>query len=141
MRVRETTAWTLGRICQFVHGPHIDAPVLDKPVPGAREGVTGYALIVNSCLESVADDPKVAEQICSVVYHLASGFEEVTGNSPLSPFFPALATKLLECAARSRGASRPSRRSAEPPPRAPTAPEGFAPPRASHADARRPTPS
>ena len=100
VRVRETTAWTLGRICQFVHGPHIDAPVLDKPVPGAREGVTGYALIVNSCLESVADDPKVAEQICSVVYHLASGFEEVAGNSPLSPFFPALATKLLECAAR-----------------------------------------
>ncbi|CAM6021767.1 unnamed protein product [Sphagnum balticum] len=85
--VKDTTAWTLGRIFEFLHGPNVQFPVITQE---------NLPLILGVLLESIKDTPNVAEKVCGAIYFLAQGYEESTGApSPLSPFFQNIVQALL----------------------------------------------
>ncbi|CAK9274247.1 unnamed protein product [Sphagnum jensenii] len=85
--VKDTTAWTLGRIFEFLHGPNVQFPVITQE---------NLPLILAVLLESIKDTPNVAEKVCGAIYFLAQGYEESTGAlSPLSPFFQNIVQALL----------------------------------------------
>lgn len=90
--VKDTTAWTLGRIFEFLHGPSVDNPVITQ---------VNLPLILTVLLESITDVPNVAEKVCGAIYFLAQGYEE-TGvpSSPLSPFFQNIVQALLATTVR-----------------------------------------
>ncbi|KAA6429581.1 MAG: Importin subunit beta-1 [Trebouxia sp. A1-2] len=86
--VRQTTAWTIGRIFQFVHGEEdVGMPPLINPqnLPG----------VVKTLLESTRDEPHIAEQICFALSQLAAGFKD--SDTPLfSPYFADIVQALLQ---------------------------------------------
>lgn len=85
--VKDTTAWTLGRIFEFLHGPALEAPVITQ---------TNLPLILAVLLESIKDTTNVAEKVCGAIYFLAQGYEEGgQSSSPLSPFFQSIVQALL----------------------------------------------
>ncbi|KAG0584195.1 hypothetical protein M758_3G191900 [Ceratodon purpureus] len=85
--VKDTTAWTLGRIFEFLHGASLEAPVITQ---------TNLPLILAVLLESIKDTPNVAEKVCGAIYFLAQGYEEGgQTSSPLSPFFQSIVHVLL----------------------------------------------
>ncbi|KAH9556956.1 hypothetical protein CY35_07G060100 [Sphagnum magellanicum] len=85
--VKDTTAWTLGRIFEFLHGPNVQFPVITQE---------NLPMILTVLLESIKDSPNVAEKVCGAIYFLAQGYEESTGApSPLSPFFHSIVQALL----------------------------------------------
>eukprot|EP00250_Pteridium_aquilinum_P008453 c17955_g1_i1 orf=321-2942(+) len=85
--VKDTTAWTLGRIFEFLHGPGIDAPVINQ---------TNLSLILGVLLEGIKDVPNVAEKICGAIYFLAQGYQDYGGTTtPLSPYFQSIIQVLL----------------------------------------------
>jgi importin subunit beta-1 len=85
--VKDTTAWTLGRIFEFLHGPNVQFPVITQE---------NLPSILGVLLESIKDTPNVAEKVCGAIYFLAQGYEESTGAlSPLSPFFQNIVQALL----------------------------------------------
>merc|ERR1719326_185143 len=86
--VRDTTAWTIGRIAQFhvsVLAPHL------------QELMQVLSL-------SFQDKPRVAAQVCWVIDSLAEQMPGSAGehapSTALSPFFMPLVTLLLQCGAR-----------------------------------------
>ncbi|KAJ7300086.1 hypothetical protein O6H91_19G031700 [Diphasiastrum complanatum] len=90
--VKDTTAWTLGRIFEFLHGPSVDAPVITQ---------ANLPLILTVLLGSIKDEPNVAEKVCGAIYFLAQGYEGTGGlSSPLSPFFQNIVQALLATADR-----------------------------------------
>ncbi|KAL3680557.1 hypothetical protein R1sor_023513 [Riccia sorocarpa] len=90
--VKDTTAWTLGRIFEFLHGPNVDNPVITQ---------ANLPLILAVLLESIKDVPNVAEKVCGAIYFLAQGYEEAGGtSSPLSPFFQGIVQALLATTVR-----------------------------------------
>eukprot|EP00897_Mesotaenium_endlicherianum_P002367 jgi/Mesen1/2158/ME000152S01245 len=89
--VKDTTAWTLGRIFQFLHGASVDTPVINAG---------NLQLILQVLLESIKDAPNVAEKVCGALYFLAQGYEGVEAASPLSPFFQGVVQALLATADR-----------------------------------------
>lgn len=84
--VRDTVAWTLGRIAQF-HPMIVPVKPL-TPVLGAK----------------LRDVPRVASNVCWVIQVVAEaqpgGLSQHADTTPLSEFFPALAQALLEVTAR-----------------------------------------
>lgn len=90
--VKDTTAWTLGRIFEFLHGPSLEPPVITP---------TNLPLIIAVLLESINDTPNVAEKVCGAIYFLAQGYEDGGQSStPLSPYFPKILEALLAATAR-----------------------------------------
>ena len=86
-QVKDTTAWTLGRIFEFLHGPNIEAPVITP---------ANLPQILGVLLEKISDLPNVAEKVCGAIYLLAQGYEESDHTtSPLSPFFQSIIQALL----------------------------------------------
>lgn len=91
-QVKDTTAWTLGRIFEFLHGPTVQSPVITP---------ANLPSIVTALLESIKDAPNVADKVCGALYFLAQGYEQVNAAScPLSPFLPDLIGSLLATAER-----------------------------------------
>jgi len=91
--VRDTTAWTIGRICAELHGSHVDFAVINT---------TNLPSLVGVMLQSIEGEPVIAEKVCYVLHNLASGYDDYEGDaSPLSPFFQPIVTALLEVANRS----------------------------------------
>lgn len=94
-QVRTTTAWTIGRIFEFVHGVDPQPPI-----------ITGSNLpqIMQVLLESIKDEPHIAEKVCYALSQLFVGFAEVAGQtsgaSPMSVYFKDVVQALLETAAR-----------------------------------------
>ncbi|RWW27733.1 hypothetical protein BHE74_00003847 [Ensete ventricosum] len=84
--VKDTTAWTLGRMFEFLHGSTVQTRVI-------THGNCQQILIV--LLQSMKDVPNVAEKACGALYFLAQGYEDVTSVSPLSPFFQDIVHALL----------------------------------------------
>lgn len=85
--VKDTTAWTLGRIFEFLHGPSLEAPVINQ---------NNLPVILTVLLEAIKDTPNVAEKVCGAIYFLAQGYEEGgQSSSPLSPFFQSIVQALL----------------------------------------------
>jgi importin subunit beta-1 len=79
--VKDTTAWTLGRVCQL-HSSTV--------VPFLNEVISTFAI-------SLADSPRVASNVCWAIHNLALSFEEESdkNTSPLSPYFQGILEKLL----------------------------------------------
>lgn len=85
--VKDTTAWTLSRIFEFLHNPSLETPLVTN---------TNLPLILSVLLESIKDAPNVAEKVCGAIYFLSQGYEDMDGSSsPLSPFFQNIVQTLL----------------------------------------------
>ncbi|XP_031094444.1 importin subunit beta-1-like [Ipomoea triloba] len=84
--VKDTTAWTLGRIFEFLHGSTIETPIINQ---------TNCQQIVTVLLQSMKDAPNVAEKACGALYFLAQGYEDVGTLSPLTPYFQEIVHSLL----------------------------------------------
>ena len=84
-QVKDTTAWTLGRIFEFLHGS-IDTPIITQ---------ANCQQIITVLLQSMKDVPNVAEKACGALYFLAQGFEEEGPSSTLTPFFQEIVQALL----------------------------------------------
>ncbi|KAH7293167.1 hypothetical protein KP509_28G014800 [Ceratopteris richardii] len=85
-QVKDTTAWTLGRIFEFLHGPNIEVPVITP---------NNLPQILAVLLEKISDSPNVAEKVCGALYLLAQGYEDSGSSSPLSPFLQSIIQALL----------------------------------------------
>ncbi|XVF76871.1 hypothetical protein PTKIN_Ptkin13bG0301600 [Pterospermum kingtungense] len=72
--VKDTTAWTLGRIFELLHSPGSGFSVIS---PENLKQVLGVLL------ESIKDAPNVAEKVCGAIYYLVLGYEDAGPNSSL----------------------------------------------------------
>ncbi|XP_010267533.1 PREDICTED: importin subunit beta-1-like [Nelumbo nucifera] len=85
--VKDTTAWTLGRIFEFLHGSTVETPIITQA--NCQE-------IIKVLLQVMKDAPNVAEKACGALYFLAQGYEDVgSSSSPLTPFFQEIVQALL----------------------------------------------
>jgi importin subunit beta-1 len=86
--VRDTTAWTLGRICEL-HAESISAEML--PV------------LMELFVRGLDQEPRVSHNICYAIHNIVRAFEDAQGGAVhmLTPFFTTLFDKLLETSARS----------------------------------------
>ncbi|CAM8971079.1 unnamed protein product [Rhodiola kirilowii] len=84
--VKDTTAWTLGRIFEFLHGSIVETPIITP---------ANCQQIITVLLQSMKDAPNVAEKACGALYFLAQGYEDVVSSSPLAPFFEEIVRSLL----------------------------------------------
>ncbi|EFJ08161.1 hypothetical protein SELMODRAFT_185511 [Selaginella moellendorffii] len=93
--VKDTTAWTLSRIFEFLHGPSVDTSVVNQ---------ANLPLILSVLLESIKDAPNVAEKVCGAIHAVAVGYDDsltsTGGSNPLSPFFQNIVQALLAAADR-----------------------------------------
>ncbi|KAL6127258.1 hypothetical protein ACLB2K_075299 [Fragaria x ananassa] len=85
-QVKDTTAWTLGRIFEFLHGSTVDAPIITP---------ANCQQIITVLLQSMKDVPNVAEKACGALYFLAQGYEDIGASSPLAPFFQEIVQSLI----------------------------------------------
>ncbi|KAJ7945077.1 importin subunit beta-1-like [Quillaja saponaria] len=77
--VKDTTAWTLGRMFELLHGSGLETPIITQE---------NCQQIVTVLLHSMKDVPNVAEKACGALYFLAQGYEDAAASSsPLTPFF------------------------------------------------------
>ncbi|KAJ8638813.1 hypothetical protein MRB53_015507 [Persea americana] len=84
--VKDSTAWTLGRIFEFLHGSTIESPIITN---------ANCQQILTVLLQSMKDVPNVAEKACGALYFLAQGYEDTVSSSLLSPFFQDIVQALL----------------------------------------------
>ncbi|KAK6117740.1 hypothetical protein DH2020_048529 [Rehmannia glutinosa] len=84
--VKDTTAWTLGRIFEFLHGSTVETPIITP---------ANCQQIITVLLQSMKDAPNVAEKACGALYFLAQGYEDVGSTSPLTPYFQEIVQSLL----------------------------------------------
>lgn len=84
--VKDTTAWTLGRIFEFLHGSAVETPIITN---------ANCQQIITVLLQAMKDTPNVAEKACGALYFLAQGYEDVGSSSPLTPYFQEIAQSLL----------------------------------------------
>ncbi|KAI4331607.1 hypothetical protein MLD38_029782 [Melastoma candidum] len=90
--VRDTTAWTLGRIFELVHNPGLEMIIITSD---------NLPRIIQVLLESIKDSPNIAQKICGAIYYLAQGFEDAeSGSSLLSPYLLDIMTSLMGTADR-----------------------------------------
>ncbi|GAB2255647.1 hypothetical protein Droror1_Dr00009425 [Drosera rotundifolia] len=84
--VKDTTAWTLGRIFEFLHGSAMESPIITQG---------NSQQIVTVLLHSMKDAPNVAEKACGALYFLAQGYEDSGSSSPLTPYFQEIVQSLI----------------------------------------------
>lgn len=102
--VKDTTAWTLGRIFEFLHSPATGFSVIS---PANLQRVLGVLL------ESIKDSPNVAEKVCGAIYYLAQGYEDAgSSSSLLSQYLPSIISGLITTAERTDGGDSKLRSSA-----------------------------
>ncbi|XP_004305111.1 PREDICTED: importin subunit beta-1-like isoform X1 [Fragaria vesca subsp. vesca] len=90
--VKETTAWTLSLIFEFVHSP-----------VGEIAGITSDNLpgVVDVLVKSLKDSPNVATKVCRAIYTLAEGYEDAEIHSSFFlPYIPRFIECLLFAASR-----------------------------------------
>ncbi|XP_028798892.1 importin subunit beta-1-like [Neltuma alba] len=85
--VKDTTAWTLGRMFEFLHGSALETPIITQ---------ANCQQIITVLLQSMKDVPNVAEKACGALYFLAQGYEDAgSSSSPLTPYFQDIVQALL----------------------------------------------
>ncbi|KAK4270497.1 hypothetical protein QN277_023527 [Acacia crassicarpa] len=85
--VKDTTAWTLGRMFEFLHDSALETPIITQ---------ANCQQIITVLLQSMKDVPNVAEKACGALYFLAQGYEDAgSSSSPLIPFFQDIVQALL----------------------------------------------
>ncbi|XP_047333242.1 importin subunit beta-1-like [Impatiens glandulifera] len=85
--VKDTTAWTLGRVFEFLHGSTVETPIINQ---------ANIPQIINVLLQSMKDVPNVAEKACGALYFLAQGYEDIDSpSSPLTQYFQEIVQSLL----------------------------------------------
>ncbi|KAF5734345.1 importin subunit beta-1-like [Tripterygium wilfordii] len=88
IHVKDTTAWTLGRMFEFLHGSALDTPIVTSE---------NCQQIVTILIQSMSDVPNVAEKACGALYFLAQGYEDMgTTCSSLTPYFQDIIQALLQ---------------------------------------------
>ncbi|XP_072974706.1 importin subunit beta-1-like [Typha angustifolia] len=90
--VKDTTAWTIGRIFELLHSPISSYPVITSE---------NLPRIMSVLLDSSRDAPNVSEKVCGAIYFLAQGYE-APGSTPslLTPYLGDLISALLYSADR-----------------------------------------
>lgn len=84
--VRDTTAWTLGRICEL-HNGCISGEMLPA--------------LMQLFLEGLDQEPRVSHNVCYAIHNIVKAFEESEAASHmLTPYFNTLFDKLLETSDR-----------------------------------------
>src|SRR5690349_9617781 len=80
--VKDTTAWTLGRVCEL------------------HPGTIGTYLpqLIQTLGEGLVDSPRVAANVCWAIYNLALAYEEEAEetSSQMSPFYRPLLVGLVQ---------------------------------------------
>ncbi|GJT96763.1 importin subunit beta-1-like protein [Tanacetum coccineum] len=90
--VKDTTAWTLGRIFELLHSPATGFSVVSP---------ANFQRVMAVLLESIKDSPHVAEKVCGAIYFLAQGYEGFeAGSSVLTPYIADIVTSLIATAER-----------------------------------------
>lgn len=87
--VKNTTAWCLGRIFEFVHG-YLEPPLITQE---------NLPVVVETLLKSLQDETFIAEKVCYAISKLANGFSD-SNPSPMSQYFETIIGKLLETSMR-----------------------------------------
>ncbi|KAJ6316022.1 hypothetical protein OIU78_019325 [Salix suchowensis] len=102
--VKDTTAWALSRIFEFLHCPASGFSVVSPE---------NLQRIVTVLLESINDAPNVSEKVCGAIYYLAQGYEDAGANSShLTQYIPRIISELLKTAERTDGSDSKIRTSA-----------------------------
>lgn len=68
--VKDTTAWTIGRIFEFLHESTIEPPIITRDT---------LPPIMSVLLEALKDEPHIAYRICCAISQLAMGFQGSQG--------------------------------------------------------------
>ncbi|KAG0453536.1 hypothetical protein HPP92_024840 [Vanilla planifolia] len=90
--VKDTTAWTLGRIFEILHSSNSAYPVVTT---------SNFQRIISVLLDGFLDAPNVADKVCGAVYFLAQGYEDTESDSSvLTPYLVELISALLFTADR-----------------------------------------
>ncbi|GAB9473868.1 Importin subunit beta [Globisporangium polare] len=85
--VRDTTAWTLGRICELHYGC-----ISGEMLPA----------LMQLFLEGLDQEPRVSHNVCYAIHNIVKAFEESEAAAHmLTPYFSTLFDKLLETSGRS----------------------------------------
>ena len=94
LTVRDTAAWALGRIFEFLHGVEIQPPAV--PFDLVRAAVA-------AAIAALEDHEAVAEKACYVLQSVAEGYQdpdEYLEESPLSHFFNETVAALVRVASK-----------------------------------------
>ncbi|XP_062003042.1 importin subunit beta-1 [Rosa rugosa] len=90
--VKDTTAWTIGRIFEYLHSPAGGFSVISSD---------NLPKVVEVLLESIKDAPNVAAKVCWAIYKLAEGYEDAGRHSSLfTPYIHRIIESLLFAASR-----------------------------------------
>ncbi|KAK4771446.1 hypothetical protein SAY87_031978 [Trapa incisa] len=90
--VKDTTAWTIGRMFEFLHGSTLDTSVITP---------SNCQEIITVLLHSMKDVPNVAEKACGALYFLAQGYADMGPSaSPLTPYFQDILKTLYDVTRR-----------------------------------------
>ncbi|KAL1549107.1 importin subunit beta-1-like [Salvia divinorum] len=102
--VKDTTAWTLGRIFELKHQPAAGFSIVTP---------ANLQRILAVMLEGLKDAPHVAEKVCGAIYFLALGYEDAGPTSSLlTPFLPDIFSSLIATAERTDSSESKLRSSA-----------------------------
>lgn len=86
-QVKDTTAWTLGRVFEILHSPNSEYQVVTSG---------NLHRIISVLLEGMREAPNVAEKVCGAIYFLAQGYEDTESNSSvLTPYLGEIISALL----------------------------------------------
>lgn len=85
--VKDTSAWTIGRICQFL--------------PESIDPQNAMPALMTALYASLSDVPRVAANVCWAIHNLAENTEVSGKTSLMSPYFQVLVQALLQTTTRS----------------------------------------
>eukprot|EP00798_Chlamydomonas_sp_ICE-L_P030705 gene30705-35732_t len=90
--VKDTVAWTIGRIFEFLHSPEYELKLItNETLPP----------IIGSLIEALKEDSHIVYRVCNAISALAVGLDSYPGGtSPMSPYFKDSIGALLQCAQR-----------------------------------------
>ncbi|KAG1660011.1 hypothetical protein FOA52_009831 [Chlamydomonas sp. UWO 241] len=90
--VKDTTAWTIGRVFEFMHSSDIEPPIVTQET---------LPPIIAVLTKSLTDSPHIVYRVCCAISALAAGFQtSSSGTNVMSPFFKDVVAALLQCAQR-----------------------------------------